>query len=109
MLEEMGVYHYDFAHFTILTMFHIAAFTSLVSWAIMGMAHNLCPDLRNFYRDLELMPSDTIAAVPVILQSIHRDVMRGRRDRYGRLRILTCGAAARPAPPVLDRMRDGLC
>ena len=57
MLEEMGVDHYDFCHFTILPMFHIAAFTCLVSWAIMGMAHNLCPDLRNFYRDLELMPA----------------------------------------------------
>ena len=107
MLEEMGVDHYDFCHFTILPMFHIAAFTSLVSWAIMGMAHNLCPDLRNFYRDLELMPSDTMAAVPVILQSIHRDVMRGRRDRYGRLRILTCGAAACSAQQMLDLMHNG--
>src|SRR5699024_1498897 len=107
MLEEMGVDHYDFCHFTILPMFHIAAFTCLVSWAIMGMAHNLCPDLRNFYRDLELMPSDTMAAVPVILQSIHRDVMRGRRDRYGRLRILTCGAAACSAQQMLDLMHNG--
>ena len=107
MQEEMGVDHYDFCHFTILPMFHIAAFTCLVSWAIMGMAHNLCPDLRNFYRDLELMPSDTMAAVPVILQNIHRDVMRGRRERYGRLRILTCGAAACSAQQMLDLMHNG--
>ena len=107
MLEEMGVDHYDFCHFTILPMFHIAAFTSLVSWAIMGMCHNLCPDLRNFYRDLALMPSDAMAAVPVVLQSIHRDVMRGRRDRYGRLRILTCGAAACSAEVMLDLMKNG--
>ena len=107
MLEEMGVDHYDFCHFTILPMFHIAAFTSLVSWAIMGMCHNLCPALRNFYRDLALMPSDAMAAVPVVLQSIHRDVMRGRRDRYGRLRILTCGAAACSAEVMLDLMKNG--
>ena len=107
MLEEMGVDHYDFAHFTVLPMFHIAAFTSLVSWAIMGMAHNLCPDLRNFYRDLEAMPSDTMAAVPVLLQTIHRDVMRGRRDRFGRLRVLTCGAAACSADVMLDLMHNG--
>ena len=107
MLEEMGVEHYDFCHFTILPMFHIAAFTSLVSWAIMGMCHNLCCDLRNFYRDLALMPSDTMAAVPVVLQSMYRDIERGRRDRYGRLRILTCGAAACPPEQMLALMHSG--
>ena len=107
MLEQMGVDHYDFCHFTVLPMFHIAAFTSLVSWAIMGMAHNLCLDLRNFYRDLELMPSDAIAVVPVLLETIHRDVMRGRRDRYGRIRILSCGAAAYPPATLIDLMRQG--
>ena len=108
MLEQMGVDHYDFNHFTVLPMFHIAAFTSLVSWAIMGMAHNLCTDLRNFYRDLSLMPCDTMAAVPVLLQSIHRDVMRGRKDRLGKLRVLTCGAAACTPQMMLDMMHNGL-
>ena len=107
MLEEMGVDHYDFNHFTVLPMFHIAAFTSLVSWSIMGMAHNLCTDLRNFYRDLALMPCDTMAAVPVLLQSIHRDVMRGRKDRLGKLRTLTCGAAACTPEMMLDLMHNG--
>ena len=107
MLAEMGVDHYDFNHFTVLPMFHIAAFTSLVSWAIMGMAHNLCTDLRNFYRDLSLMPCDTMAAVPVLLQSIHRDVMRGRKDRLGKLRTLTCGAAACTPQMMLDLMHNG--
>ena len=107
MLEQMGVDHYDFNHFTVLPMFHIAAFTSLVSWAIMGMAHNLCTDLRNFYRDLSLMPCDTMAAVPVLLQSIHRDVMRGRKDRLGKLRVLTCGAAACTPQMMLDMMHNG--
>ena len=107
MLAEMGVDHYDFNHFTVLPMFHIAAFTSLVSWAIMGMAHNLCTDLRNFYRDLSLMPCDAMAAVPVLLQSIHRDVMRGRKDRLGKLRTLTCGAAACTPQMMLDLMHNG--
>ena len=86
MLEQMGVDHYDFCHFT--RSARLSCSTSRRSpawcpWAIMGMAHNLCLDLRNFYRDLELMPSDAIAVVPVLLETIHRDVMRGRRDRYG--------------------------
>ena len=107
MLKQMGVDHYDFSSFTVLPMFHIAAFTSLVSWAIMGMAHNLCTDLRNFYRDLALMPSDVMAAVPVLLQTIHRDVMRGRQDRLGRLRTLTCGAASCTPQMMLDLMDHG--
>ncbi len=46
--------------------------------AFKGWALNLCSDLRNFYRDLGLMHSDSMAVVPVLMESIYNDVMRGR-------------------------------
>ena len=107
MLKDMGVETYDFNHFTVLPMFHIAAFTSLISWAIKGGTHNLCTDLRNFYRDLALMPSDAMAVVPVLLKSIHHDVMKTGHAKFGKLRILTCGAATYDPKILIDLMKEG--
>lgn len=107
MLEQMGLEQYDFNAFTVLPMFHIAAFTSLISWALMGTTHNLCTDLRNFYRDLALMPSDVMAVVPVLLKSIHHDVVKGHQERLGKLRVLTCGAASFDPQVLIDLMEHG--
>src|SRR5699024_4666892 len=45
MLEEMGVDHYDFCHFTILLMFHNASFTILVILVIVVLDIYLWRDL----------------------------------------------------------------
>ena len=60
----------------------ISAMTSLVSWSLKGLAVNLCNDLKYFYRDLAAMPSDVMAVVPVLLKSIYKDVMKGRRNAW---------------------------
>ena len=60
-------------------MFHLGAFGCLFTWAEMGWAQNL-GSLRSFYKDLKRMPSQAMAAVPVLVQSIHHDLI-GRRKR----------------------------
>ena len=49
------------SNFAILPLFHLGTFICLFSWPFKGWALNLCSDLRNFYRDLGLMHSDSIA------------------------------------------------
>ena len=73
----------------------------------MGNTINLCNDLKHFYRDLAAMDSEVMAVVPVLLQSIHRDVVRGRRDRLGSLKALTCGAASMDAETMADLIKAG--
>ena len=64
---------------TLLPMFHLGAFGCLFTWAWMGWAQNL-GSLRSFYKDLKRMPSQAMAAVPVLVQSIHHDLMTGKQD-----------------------------
>ena len=83
-----------FCSLSALPMFHISAMTSLVSWSITGHCINLCNDLKYFYRDIGAMHSEVMAVVPVLLKSLYKDVMKGRRDRLNGLCVLTCGDGA---------------
>ena len=68
------------SHMTLLPMFHLGAFGCLFTWAWMGWAQNL-GSLRSFYKDLKRMPSQAMAAVPVLVQSIHHDLMTGKQGK----------------------------
>jgi long-subunit acyl-CoA synthetase (AMP-forming) len=108
MREKMGLpLDYHLSSFNVLPMFHIAAFTSTVSWAIGGNTVNLCLDLKYFYRDLGLMDSDMMAVVPVLLKSIHHDVVKGKRARLGKLRALSCAAAMFDPAMLTDMIDNG--
>lgn len=98
---------YQFAAFSVLPLFHIAALSSLISWSISGNAVHFCTDLRRFYRDLAAMPSDAMAVVPTLLKSIHHDVMKGKRARLGKLRLFTCGAAMYDPQMLADLITQG--
>jgi long-subunit acyl-CoA synthetase (AMP-forming)/DNA-binding FadR family transcriptional regulator len=107
MRRELGLGNVQFSSFNVLPMFHIAQISSLFSWAIGGNAVNLCCELKYFYRDLAAMDSDVLCVVPVLLKSIHHDVMKGKRARLGRLRILTCAAATFDPAMLADLIRNG--
>ena len=96
-----------FSSLSCLPMFHISAMTSLVSWSITGHCINLCNDLKYFYRDIGAMHSEVMAVVPVLLKSLYKDVMRGRRDRLNGLCMLTCGAAMFDPKMLSDMMEKG--
>ncbi len=98
---------YRFSLLNVLPMYHIACFTSLNSWSISGNTNNLCLDIKNFYRDLQVMKSDAVQIVPVILKSIYRDVKKGRREKLGQLWMLMCSAAKSDLYMMKDLMQEG--
>ena len=72
-------------HYMVLPMFHLGAFIDLFSTTVMGWPLNLGSDIRDFYRDIQKMPSQIMSVVPMIMNALHKDVMRGHRDRLGDL------------------------
>ena len=94
-------------HLTVLPMFHQGAFGCLFSGPWMGWAQNL-GSLRSFYKDLQRMPSQDMAAVPVLVESIHHDLMSGRREKLGQLWALNCMSAMFNPKTLLDLTRNGI-
>ncbi len=94
-------------HMTVLPMFHLGAFGCLFTWAWMGWTQNL-GSLRTFYKDLKRMPSQDMAAVPVLVDSIHHDLMTGKQDKLGDLWALNCMSAMFDPQTLLDLSQHGM-
>lgn len=74
-------------------MFHAAGVATLVAYGMFGITANLCLNLRYIYQDLERMPSGRISAVPIIAEMFYKDLHRGKREKLGVLKEVSCGAA----------------
>ena len=109
--EHMMEYKHEpdlvMSQYTVLPMFHLGAFGCLFSGPWMGWAQNL-GSLRSFYKDLQRMPSQDMAAVPVLVESIHHDLMSGRREKLGQLWALNCMSAMFNPKTLLDLTRNGI-
>ena len=110
--EHMMEYKHDpdlvMSQYTVLPMFHLGAFICLFSWAHAGWALNVSSDIRNFYKEVKRMPSQAMAVVPVIVNSLHHDVMRGRKDRLGELWVPICSSAMFDPQVMLDMAEHGM-
>ena len=95
------------SHMTVLPMFHLGAFGCLFTWAWKGWTQNL-GSLRTFYKDLKRMPSQAMAAVPVLVDSIHHDLMTGRTAKLGDLWALNCMSAMFDPQTLLDLSQHGM-
>ena len=93
------------SNFSILPLFHLGTFICLFVWPCKGWALNLSSDLRDFYRDLKLMHSDAMAVAPMLMESIYKDVKRGRRDRLNGL-WNPCGSSAMFDGKMLCELAD---
>ena len=51
----------------------MACFVCVMSYPPAGWALNLCGDIRDFYRDLGLMPSDVMASAPMLVETVYND------------------------------------
>ena len=65
-------------------------------------------DIRNFYKEIRRMPSQVMAVVPVIMNSLHKDVMRGRKERLGELWVPICSSAMFDPQVMLDMATNGM-
>ena len=110
--ERMMEYKHDpelvVSQYTVLPMFHLGAFICLFSWAHAGWGLNVSGDIRNFYKEIKRMPSQVMAVVPVIMNSLHKDVMRGRKDRLGELWVPICSSAMFDPQVMLDMANNGM-
>ena len=110
--EHMMEYKHDpnlvVSQYVVLPMFHLSAFICLFSWAHGGWGLNISNDIRNFYKEIQRMPSQVIAVVPVIMNTLHKDLMRGRRDRLGELWVPICSSAMFDPKVMLDVANSGM-
>ena len=110
--EHMMEYKHDpelvVSQYTVLPMFHLGAFICLFSWAHAGWGLNVSGDIRNFYKEIQRMPSQVMAVVPVIMNSLHKDVMRGRKKRLGELWVPICSSAMFDPQVMLDMATNGM-
>ena len=95
-------------HYMVLPMFHLGAFIDLFSTTVMGWPLNLGNDIRNFYRDIQKMPSQIMSVVPMIMNALHKDVMRGHRDRLGDLWVPIGSSAMFDPQVLLDMVHNGM-
>ena len=96
------------SQYVVLPMFHLSAFICLFSWAHGGWGLNISNDIRNFYKEIQRMPSQVIAVVPVIMNTLHKDLMRGRRDHLGELWVPICSSAMFDPKVMLDVANSGM-
>ena len=110
--ERMMEYKHDpelvVSQYTVLPMFHLGAFIDLFSTTVMGWPLNLGSDIRNFYRDIQKMPSQIMSVVPMIMNALHKDVMRGHRDRLGDLWVPIGSSAMFDPQVLLDMAHNGM-
>ena len=110
--EHMMEYKHEpdlvMSQYTVLPMFHLGAFIDLFSTTVMGWPLNLGSDIRNFYRDIQKMPSQIMSVVPMIMNALHKDVMRGHRDRLGNLWVPIGSSAMFDPQVLLDMAHNGM-
>ena len=95
------------SHMTLLPLFHMACFVCVMSYPPAGWTLNLCGDIRDFYRDLSLMHSDVMASAPVLVETIYKDMKRGRVSRLNGLWDLCCSSAALDPKMLLELAQNG--
>lgn len=79
--------------FHMMPMYHITGLISAMIWLIRGNTMSLCSNMQYLYRDLALMPSDYTFAVPMLLKIWKNDILHGRKDRLGNLKLIYSGGA----------------
>lgn len=95
------------SHMTLLPLFHMACFVCVVSYPPAGWTLNLCGDIRDFYRDLGLMHSDVMASAPMLVETVYKDMKRGRVSRLNGLWDLCCSSAALDPKMLLELAQNG--
>ena len=95
------------SHMTLLPLFHMACFVCVMSYPPAGWTLNLCGDIRDFYRDLGLMHSDVMASAPMLVETVYKDMKRGRVSRLNGLWDLCCSSAALDPKMLLELAQNG--
>lgn len=77
-----------------LPMYHIFGIGIVFTNNIYGNIINLCNNLKYMYRDMDMMDSTYASVIPVILRTWVKEIKRGHVEKFGNIKVITCGAAA---------------
>ncbi len=78
----------------ILPLYHIAGISTIFGWTAMFKTVNLCCDMKNIFRDINVMESEYTVVVPMILQSWAQMLKRGASSCIGKLFAVSCVGAS---------------
>ncbi len=93
--------------FLILPFYHVAAISVLFMRMNAGDEVNICFSIKDMFKDLVRMPSESIVTVPVVAQTIHDRVMKGRMKGLESLKIIAIGGAAMGGNVIPNLLQKG--
>lgn len=91
--------------FLIVPLYHISGIGSALAWITNGSTINICASPKYMYRDLKYMRSDTAFVVPTILKLWSKEIRKGKYEKLGGIRNISCGAAV-IEPQMLQEFRE---
>lgn len=88
--------------------YHISGIALALTYNVLGSTINICKSAKYLYRDLELFDSDCTLVVPMILYSWHKDLIKGKRNRLGNIKLIGCGGAPLDGNVIEDFIKNGI-
>lgn len=76
-----------------LPMHHIMTFGQLFAWVLIRERIDICSNIKNFVRDMVIMRSDQLIAVPMVLNMLYHDIINNKTDNIKYVKILIVGGA----------------
>lgn len=79
--------------FCMFPFYHISGISVILTFNVMGDTLNLCCNMKYLYRDLELMPSDIVSVVPMLLNIWYKNLSRGKASYLDHIKLIYCSSA----------------
>lgn len=102
---EKNISGYTPKIFLIVPLYHISGIGSALAWNTNGSTINICASPKYMYRDLKYMKSDTAFVVPTILKLWRKEIKKGKYEKLGGIKSISCGAAVID-PQMLQEFRE---
>lgn len=93
--------------FIVLPLFHISGQIDLFMAVFWGKSISICSGFREVYRDIRLLPGDSMTVVPSLLNSFYKDVIKGHRERLGAIRVFRVVGASPDVSILSEMIRSG--
>lgn len=76
-----------------LPLNHVLTFGTFITSVYYGVRMDICLNIKNFVRDMVVMRTEKIVAVPMIMEMFYNDVINNRTDNLKYVKTLISGGA----------------
>ena len=91
---DMGNFNVDTISWLLfLPLNHILTFGTFVTSVYYGVRMDICLNIKNFVRDMVVMRSEKIVAVPMIMKMFYNDIINNKTDNLKYVKTLISGGA----------------